>query len=84
MGSAGTLLSPVLRSYKDLILVLKLPDPSSLAFRAPLVGCVWRGSSVPYWLPAGRDLSSVAAVHSLGKEPPAESTLVDGGMLWVT
>lgn len=44
MGSAGTLLSPLLRSCKDLIPVVKLPHPSSLAVRAPRVGCVWRGS----------------------------------------
>lgn len=71
LGSAGTLLSPVLRSYKDLILVLKLPHPSSLAFRAPL-GCVWRGSSVPYWLPAGRDLRASCAPPGGGAS--AEST----------
>lgn len=81
LGSAGTLLSPVLRSYKDLILVLKLPHPSSLAFRAPL-GCVWRGSSVPYWLPAGRDLR--AQLCTPGGGATTESTSADSGVLWVT
>lgn len=72
IGSAGTLLSPFLRSYKDLIPILKLPHPSSLVVRAPHMGCVWRGSSVPYWLPAGRERTCARA----------ESTLVDRGVLW--
>lgn len=72
IGSAGTLLSPFLRSCKDLIPVLKLPHPSSLVVRAPRMGCVWRGSSVPYWLPAGRERSCARA----------ESTPGDRGVLW--
>lgn len=90
IGSVGTLLSPFLRSYKDLIPILKLPHPSSLVVRAPRMACVWRGSSVPYWLPAGRECTESKSplretVVSSGKPSvrwSLQTPWVDCGLCW--
>lgn len=54
--SPGALLLPFLRSYTDLIPVLKLPHPSSLS--GPHLGGVSAGAApcLTGWLPAGRDV----------------------------